>query len=69
MLYDDFMEQLKQAGLSKEDFAKLTNLTRNTLIGWATSRQGRKTQPWVNSWIDLYIKNRDKDIIIKALKN
>jgi hypothetical protein len=36
--------------------------------GWATTRQGRKTPEWVDSWINLYLSNRDKDIIIRELR-
>ena len=45
----------------------LTN--KLTMNGWATTRQGRKTPEWVDSWINLYLSNRDKDIIIRELKN
>ncbi|ABB43401.1 conserved hypothetical protein [Sulfurimonas denitrificans DSM 1251] len=69
MEFEKFLERLKEAGLSKDDFTELTGLSGNTLIGWATERQGKKTQPWVKSWLDLYINNREKDIIIKALRN
>jgi hypothetical protein len=68
MDFDTFLEKLKEAGLSREDFTQMTGLTSNTLKGWATERQGRKTQPWVDSWLDLYINNKEKDIVIKALK-
>ena len=69
MEFDKFLEKLKEAGLSKEDFTGITGLTNNTLIGWATERQGRKTQPWVKSWLELYINNREKDIVIKTLRS
>ena len=69
MDFDVFLEKLKEAGLSKEDFINKAGLNSNTLRGWATERQGRKTQPWVESWLELYISNKEKDIVIKALKN
>lgn len=68
MDFDKFLEKLKEAGLSKEEFIEETSLNSNTLKGWATERQGRKTQPWVDSWLKLYINNKEKDIIIKALR-
>ena len=40
----------------------------NTLKGWATERQGRKVQHWVESWLNLYIDNKKKDIVIEALR-
>jgi hypothetical protein len=69
MDFDVFLEKLKEAGLSKEDFINKAGLTSNTLRGWATERQGRKTQPWVESWLELYVSNKEKDIVIKALKD
>ena len=69
MEFEKFLEQLKEAGLSKDDFTELTGLSNNTLVGWATERQGKKTQPWVKSWLNLYISNREKDIIIKVLRS
>lgn len=68
MEFDIFLEKLKEAGLSKEEFTKKTGLNLNTLRGWATERQGRKTQVWVDSWLELYIDNKKKDIIIEHLK-
>jgi len=69
MEFDNFLELLKEAGLSKEDFTQLAGLSNNTLIGWATQRQGKKTQAWVKSWLELYISNREKDIVIKMLRS
>ncbi len=68
MDYDKFLEKLKEASISKEEFTELTNISSNLVKGWVTRRQGRKTQPWVKSWLELYINNKEKDIVIKALK-
>lgn len=68
MDYDKFLEKLKEASLSKEEFTELTGIGSNLVKGWGTQRQGRKTQPWVESWLDLYISNKEKDIVIKALR-
>lgn len=68
MNYDLFLEKLKEANLSKKDFIEKTGITDNLLKGWATQRQGRKTQPWVKSWLELYIKNKRNDEIILLIK-
>lgn len=68
MDYDKFLEKLKEASLSKEEFTDLTGIGSNLDKGWGTQRQGRKTQPWVESWLELYIKNKNKDIVIEALR-
>lgn len=38
------------------------------MVGWATTRQGRKTPGWVDSWMELYISNKEKNIIIRELR-
>ncbi|WP_419771330.1 MAG: XRE family transcriptional regulator [Candidatus Marinarcus sp.] len=68
MNFDLFLEKLKEASLSKEEFIKYTKVNPNTLKGWATERQGRKVPHWIVSWLELYINNKEKDIVIKALK-
>jgi hypothetical protein len=68
MDYNEFLEKLKEASLSKEEFTDLTGIGSNLVKGWGTQRQGRKTQPWVKSWLELYIKNKNKDIVIEALR-
>lgn len=68
MNFDDFLKKIKEIGLTKEDFSELTGLNSNTLKGWATKRQGRKTQKWVESWLQLYKNCKDQNIIIEALK-
>ncbi len=68
MDFDAFIIKLKDAGLSKEEFIELTGTNINTLKGWATERQGRKVQHWVESWLDLYINNKKKDIVIETLR-
>jgi len=68
MDYDKFLKKLKEANISKEEFTELTGIGSNLVKGWGTKRQGRKTQPWVDSWLELYIKNKEKDIVINHLK-
>jgi hypothetical protein len=62
MDFDTFLVKLKEASLSKEEFVELTGTNMNTLKGWATERQGRKVQHWVESWLNLYMDNKKKDI-------
>jgi len=69
MNYDDFIKLLKEANLEKEAFMSLTGTKLGTFNGWGTTRLGRKTPLWVESWIRLYIDNKKKDIVIQALKN
>jgi hypothetical protein len=68
MDFDTFLVKLKEASLSKEEFVELTGTNMNTLKGWATERNGRKVQHWVESWLSLYMDNKKKNIVIEALR-
>ena len=68
MDFDTFLIKLKEASLTKEEFVELTGTNMNTLKGWATERNGRKVQHWVESWLHLYMDNKKKDIVIEALR-
>lgn len=68
MDYDEFLLKLKEAGIDRDEFVELTKTNKLTMNGWATTRQGRKTPEWVDSWLNLYLSNRDKDIVIRELK-
>ena len=68
MNYDSFLLKLKEAGIDKDEFAKLSKTNKMTMNGWATARHGRKAPNWVESWMELYILNRQKDIVIKELR-
>lgn len=68
MDFDTFLIKLKEASLTKEEFVELTGTNMNTLKGWATERNGRKVQHWVESWLSLYMDNKKKDIVIEALR-
>jgi hypothetical protein len=68
MDFDTFLIKLKEASLTKEEFVELTGTNMNTLKGWATERNGRKVQHWVESWLSLYMDNKKKNIVIEALR-
>ncbi len=68
MDFDTFLVKLKEASLTKEEFVELTGTNMNTLKGWATERNGRKVQHWVESWLSLYMDNKKKNIVIEALR-
>ncbi len=62
-----FKEHLLLAGLTKEQFSILTHTPLPTINGWLTTRTN-KTSEWVNSYLDLYIENRNNKVIIEDLK-
>jgi hypothetical protein len=62
-------DKLLVAGLDKESFSRLTNTPISTINEWSSKRNGKyKDCPnWVESYLNLYIKNRDNEIYIKKL--
>ncbi len=68
MEFDLFLATLKEAGLTRNEFVSLSGTNEDTFRGWATKRQGRKVPYWVQSWLNLYINNKKKDIAIEILK-
>lgn len=64
-----FKDKLLLAGLSNQTFSYLTKIPIRTIENWLTSRKGKegKIPNWVESYLDLYIKNRENEILIKKL--
>lgn len=67
----DFNKKLLIAGLKKEDFSKLTKIPASTIAGWTTKRNNKSQvcPTWVEPYLDLYIKNRENEIVVKKLLN
>ena len=68
MEYKIFLKLLKEANLSKDKFMELSKTKFGTFKGWGTERQSKKTPEWTESWLNLYIENKKKDIVIEALR-
>lgn len=66
-----FKNKLLDAGLEKEDFSKLTNISTSTIAGWTTKRNGEAQvfPAWVEPYLDLYIENKKNKICIKTIIN
>ena len=60
-----FEELLKNAGLSKKDFAALVEMNYNSVTNWNKSD---KIPQWVNSWLTLYIENAQCKELKQLLK-
>jgi DNA-binding transcriptional regulator YiaG len=50
-----FNELLKQATLTKKEFASLVSMDTNSVVNWNTKG---KTPGWVESWLRNYIRAR-----------
>ncbi|CAE10759.1 helix-turn-helix domain-containing protein [Wolinella succinogenes] len=51
----DLKVMLKQAGLSKKEFAQIVGLSQQTVSNWGCSKNIPR---WVESWLELYIDSR-----------
>jgi len=56
MKYEEFKKILKKNNLTVKDFAKKSETSYNTCGTW--SKSDRKVPTWVNSWLNLYEKNK-----------
>lgn len=66
MLKDEFTEILKSIELSKKDFAEKANISYNTVNNWNDTN--KPVPPWVQSWLENYIKAKDMDKVVEAVK-
>lgn len=67
MDYDVFKQTLKDNNLSLKAFSELSGVKYDTCSKWG--KDNRPVSDWVESWLTLYIENKDcKDLkeIIKA---
>ena len=62
----EFTDFLKNIDLSKKDFAELSNISYNTVNNW--NDESRPVPPWVKSWLDNYVKAKDMDKVVEAVK-
>lgn len=66
MLKDELTQTLKDIDLSKKDFAEKANISYNTVNNWNDTN--KPVPPWVQSWLENYIKAKNMDKIIEAVK-
>lgn len=56
----EFKELLKEAGLSKKQFAEILDMQYNTVNAWGSNNN---IPTWVKSWIENFIKAKTYDSI------
>ena len=62
----EFKEMLKEASLSKKDFAEKSKVSYGTIGNWNDT--DRPVPVWVQSWLENYIKAKDMDKVVEAVK-
>lgn len=71
MEQSQFKELLKQADLNKKTLSEILGTSYNAVNGWGTNNRGYPY--WVESWLKLYIENKEcrelKQILKEALKD
>ncbi len=61
----DFNNLLKVADLSKKEFCSLLSIAYPSVNNWGSSKE---VPYWVNSWLKNYIKAKDMDKVVDAVK-
>lgn len=66
MKKQDFDETLKKIGLSRQEFADMTELAYSTIGNWHDEK--KPVPGWVESWLENYSKSKLADDIINAVE-
>lgn len=66
MKKQEFDETLKKIGLSRQEFADMTELSYGAVSNWHDEK--KPVPGWVKSWLDNYVKAKDMDNIVEAVK-
>jgi len=67
MTNEEFEKVLKEIELTKKEFARLVDVSYGGVVNW-----GRATQTvpnWVESWLELYRKNKKFEQLKKSIKD
>ena len=65
MKKQEFDTLLKEIGLSRQDFADMTNLSYSTIGNWHDEK--KPIPGWVKSWLENYMKAKDMDKVVEAV--
>ena len=63
---EEFNALLEKANLSKKEFCEIIDLNYSTVNTWGSS--SINIPKWVKSWLDNYIKAKDMDKVVEAVK-
>ena len=65
MTYKEFEDLLANANIDKKEFASLVDMNYVSITNWKNSQ---KIPNWVQSWLENYIKAKDMDKVVEAVK-
>ncbi|OCL85734.1 hypothetical protein AAX26_01801 [Aliarcobacter thereius] len=63
---EEFNTLLEKANLTKKEFCQIIDLNYNTVNTWGSS--SINIPKWVKSWLENYIKAKDMDKVVEAVK-
>lgn len=64
---DIFKELLKKANLTKKSFSELLGTSTQSVNNWGSN--GRDIPYWVESWLSLYIENKECKELKQIIKD
>ena len=64
---ETFKELMKRAGLTKKALSEMLGTSYNAVNGWGTNNRGYPY--WVESWLSLYIENKECKELKQLLKS
>ncbi|MCD4667084.1 MAG: XRE family transcriptional regulator [Sulfurimonas sp.] len=67
MEYEIFKQTLKENNLSLKAFSELAGVKYDTCSKWG--KDNRPVSDWVESWLNLYIENKDCKELKQIIKN
>ncbi|KIM12741.1 MAG: hypothetical protein KU37_02365 [Sulfuricurvum sp. PC08-66] len=67
MKKQEFKALLKDAGLTKKTFSKLSDTSYDTIMGW-TKKEKSQIPGWVDSWIRYYKSHKEHVALKKMFK-
>lgn len=67
MKKEELTKLLEEIKLSKKEFARLCNISYNTVNNWTD--ETRPVPPWVPSWLENYIDKKRFDTIKQVIKD
>lgn len=62
---EEFNELLKNANLTKKEFAEIIGMQYTSVNNWGSSQQFPR---WVKSWLENYIKAKDIDKVAETMR-
>jgi len=67
MEYENFKQTLKDQGLTLKAFSELSRVQYSTCAKWG--KDGRPVSDWVESWLSIYIENKECKELKRLLRD